>query len=367
MHRELVPFRLPCNPAGMSLPFDLFNTNGVLVLQRGSRLDDPTRIGRLAEMRLYRLDTAPDGTRLTPPEQLNALAERYAAATASDTNVAPDALMEIADELHGLIMDHPDMCLGMMRHLQSISNARRQALFSATLGCMVAVSMGLRLVAQKTLIRAALSMNLSSFALQDALNGEARLPTTEECEILWRHPWQSADLLFRAGVTDMDWLTAIRQHHENLDQSGYPYQIGLDALTLEARILRVVDVFAAMIGQRQNRSAYTPRHAMRLAFERERGHLDDAVMLILRRVIGRTPPGTLVKLANRETAVITHWFKHSDTPKFVVSLLWPSGDPMQQPRARNPRAYGQNIREYTNLPFAPPPLNWSRIWAQALP
>lgn len=367
MRKELIPFRLPSDPAGMSLPFDLFNNNGVLVLQRGSRLDDPTRIGRLAEMRLYRMDTAPEGTSPTAPEQLNALAEAYAAATAADAGVAPKVLIGIADELHGLIMDHPDMCLGMMRHLQSVSNTRRQALFSATLGCLVTISMGLPLGAQKTLIRAALSMNLSTFALQDALNREARLPTAEECEILWRHPWQSADLLYRAGVTDTDWLTAVRLHHENLDRSGYPYRIGLQGLTLEARILRVVDVFAAMIGQRQNRSAYTPRQAMRLAFERERGHLDDAVMLTLRRVIGKNPPGTLVKLANRETAVITHWFKHVETPKFVVSLLWPSGDPMQQPRARNPRAYGQNIREYTTLPFAAPPLNWSKIWAQALP
>jgi hypothetical protein len=364
IRRNLVPFDIPRNFLRESLPFDLFNNHGVLVLPRGSRLDEPTRIARLEAMHLYRVDRESANAALTPAEDLSALAARYAVITSPDRKINPAELASISDDIHRLVMDHPAMCLGMIRHLQMASQARCHALFVATLGCLIASNMGLDVPTQRTLIRAALSMNLSSFSLQDELNCEARLPNVDECEQLWVHPWQSAELLFRAGVRDVDWLNAIRQHHENLDRSGYPYKIGTEVLMPEARILRVIDVFAAMIGQRRNRTGYAPRQAMRLAFERERGHLDDSVMLTLRRVIGKYPPGTLVKLANRETAVVTRWFKNADAPKFVVSLLRPSGDPMAQPRVRNTNLHGFGIREHTCLPLTPPALDWPRIWAQ---
>jgi len=364
VRKNLVPFDLSRHLLGESLPYDLFNNHGVLILQRGDRLDDPVRLARLAEMSLYRVDKDPANTALLPATNLNELAGRYAVITGSDSEFNADELTLLARDLYRLVSEHPALCVGMVWHLPLSSKARRHALFVAILSGLVALELGQGIRTQETLIRAALSMNLSSFTLQDVLDREGRPPSQEESEQLWHHPWQSWERLFRAGVRDMDWLNAVRQHHENLDQTGYPSRVGVEAITIEARILRVVDVFAALIGQRHSRSGYVPHQAMRLAFDRERGHLDGSVMLTLRRMMGRHPPGTLVKLANRETAVVTRWFRNASAPKFVVSLLQPSGGPLPIPQARDTSRRDYSIRGYTSLPMAPPALNWPDIWAQ---
>ena len=364
MARRLTPFDVRRHDMRFLLPFDLFNENGVLILAQGSDLGDAARVAKMAEIGLYRMETESAQESKPSSEVLSELAERYTFITAPERKIDPRELVSIADELNRLLTEQSDLCVGMLLHLEMGSSARRHALFVAALSYLVAVNLGLGRATQKTLIRAALSMNLASFELQDELAGVARPLTAEERESLSLHPWRSTEMLAKAGVTDINWLRTVLQHHENLDQSGYPYRVGKEALVTEARILRVVDVFAAMLSPRYTRSAFIPSQAVRMAFERERGHLDDAVMLILRRLIGKYPPGTLVKLANRETAVITRWFRNADTPRFVVSLLWPSGHPMQLPHARKTSLYGYGIREHTSLPLAGPQLDWPKIWAQ---
>lgn len=45
------------------------------------------------------------------------------------------------------------------------------------------------------------------------------------------------------------------QHHENLDGSGYPQGLAGNAITLEARIIRVADSLIAMTSHRPFRRA----------------------------------------------------------------------------------------------------------------
>lgn len=366
MVRRLIPVDCRRLDLECALPFDLFNEYGVLVLARGGRLRDEAHLVKLAERGLYCHDSGLDETERSPSRVLGDLAERFVHVSAPGRKPHPGEYVEISDQLHGLMTRHPDMCLGMLLHHDTGSYSRRHALFVAALSYLVAEQMGLGLHSRKTLIRAALTMNLASFSLQDDLAEVSRPLTAAEKTILSLHPWRSMELLTKAGVTDIDWLQAVLQHHENLDQSGYPYRVGSEALTPEARILRVVDVLAAKLSPRASRSPFMPGHAVRVAFERERGQLDEVVILVLRRLLGKYPPGTLVKLANRETAVITRWFRPTETPRYVVSLMWPSGHPMHQPHTRKTNQFGCGIREHTSLPLGRIKLDWPKIWAQGL-
>ena len=47
----------------------------------------------------------------------------------------------------------------------------------------------------------------------------------------------------------------MQQHHENLDGSGYPQGLQGDAISLEARIIRVADSLTAMMAHRPFRRA----------------------------------------------------------------------------------------------------------------
>ncbi|QID16326.1 HD domain-containing protein [Nitrogeniibacter mangrovi] len=76
-----------------------------------------------------------------------------------------------------------------------------------------------------------------------------------EMAIIRTHPETGFEILhgicFPWPLADM-----IRQHHERLDGSGYPFGLTGDAICLEARIIAVADVFDAISSHRPYRPAH---------------------------------------------------------------------------------------------------------------
>ncbi|MDX7878249.1 HD domain-containing phosphohydrolase [Aeromonas veronii] len=75
-----------------------------------------------------------------------------------------------------------------------------------------------------------------------------------EFELIKQHPDTGREILQQI---DFPWpiTTIVMQHHENLDGSGYPQGLQGDAISLEARIIRVADSLAAMTAHRPFRRA----------------------------------------------------------------------------------------------------------------
>ncbi len=79
--------------------------------------------------------------------------------------------------------------------------------------------------------------------------------TDIEFQLIKCHPEAAYNML---KDIDFPWPIAeiIYQHHERLDGSGYPRQLSVDAILLEAKILNVADVVEAMSSHRPYRAAY---------------------------------------------------------------------------------------------------------------
>ncbi len=75
-----------------------------------------------------------------------------------------------------------------------------------------------------------------------------------ERQIIQAHPGGGYDIL---KSIDFPWPVAksIRQHHERLNGSGYPFGLKGDEIILEARIIMVADVVEAMASHRPYRPA----------------------------------------------------------------------------------------------------------------
>jgi HD-GYP domain-containing protein (c-di-GMP phosphodiesterase class II) len=67
-----------------------------------------------------------------------------------------------------------------------------------------------------SLVRAALTMNVSIKVLQDRMAGQKTKPTQEQMLAIDSHSRDSMRLLHRAGVTDPVWLAVVGQHHDDL-------------------------------------------------------------------------------------------------------------------------------------------------------
>lgn len=65
---------------------------------------------------------------------------------------------------------------------------------------------------------------------------------------------QSYQILRKKGINSKAILEAVFYHHENFDGSGYPDRLRAGEIPVEAQILRIVDSYSAMLGDRPYQS-----------------------------------------------------------------------------------------------------------------
>jgi putative nucleotidyltransferase with HDIG domain len=88
----------------------------------------------------------------------------------------------------------------------------------------------------------------------------------EEMKYIRMHSDIGFDILKKYGYND-EVLNAILYHHENYDGSGYPQNLKGNQIPLGARILRICDVYAALISDRRYRCCYQKEAAIKLMIE----------------------------------------------------------------------------------------------------
>lgn len=88
----------------------------------------------------------------------------------------------------------------------------------------------------------------------------------EEMKYIRMHSDIGFDILKKYGYNE-EILDAILCHHENYDGSGYPQNLKGDQIPLGARILRICDVYAALISDRRYRCSYQKEAAIQLMIE----------------------------------------------------------------------------------------------------
>lgn len=107
----------------------------------------------------------------------------------------------------------------------------------------------------------------------------------EEMKYIRMHSKFGYDILKEKKYSDFV-LESVLYHHENFDGSGYPDNLkGMD-IPYGARILRVCDVFAALISDRPYRGALEVETAVELMIE-EVKNFDMQIFLAFMRVINR--------------------------------------------------------------------------------
>lgn len=106
-----------------------------------------------------------------------------------------------------------------------------------------------------TIRAAALLHDVGKIGVPDAILTKAGPLTTDEFEIVKRHPDTALDILGHVSFL-MDERPMILHHHERYDGRGYPGGLAGDAIPIGARILAVADALEAMFSPRSYKPAY---------------------------------------------------------------------------------------------------------------
>lgn len=107
--------------------------------------------------------------------------------------------------------------------------------------------------------------------------------TVEEIKYVRMHSMFGSEILKRQGFSERI-QEMVLYHHENYDGSGYPKNLQGEEIPLGARILRVCDVYAALLSDRAYRKGFDQRTAVSLMIE-EVKNFDMRIFLNFQRMI----------------------------------------------------------------------------------
>jgi len=269
---------------------------------------------------------------------LNSLLHQGTAATQFN-----DKLERLAARAQRLWHSAPDDCLLVL--VQLLFDARMgysatHALLSAGLCALVSPSTGVSPAEQATLFRAALTMNMGMTRTHDAMARQTGPLTDAQRQTVREHPLRSAAMLRELGMADALWLRLVEEQHERPDGSGYP--AGKPVADLAQRLLQMADVYVACISPRMGRGGLLSQQVARELYLGP-DQQPDALGALFVKHIGFYPPGSYVRLASGEVAVVTRRGAKANAPQ-VFAIVGRQGMPLGEPTWRDTQDPAHEIK-----------------------
>lgn len=143
-----------------------------------------------------------------------------------------------------------------------------------------------------------------------AILSKAAFLTKEEFNEVKKHVVYSFQMVKDSPLLRNEMKSAIFEHHERLDGSGYPRGLKLDEISIISQIIAVADVFHAMTSERLYRSKESTFKVVEMVIEEGFGQFDIKVVQALQQLVGDLSIGSRVRLTDgKEGEVI---FIHRD-------------------------------------------------------
>ncbi len=204
------------------------------------------------------------------------------------TEIEHDHGQDLVDRVRTTL---PDALQGLLRELEAKDRPTyERSLQAAELARRVGLDAGVTGRRLGALATAALLHDLGKIATPDNILKSTGILTGQEMAIVREHPGVGETLL-RHHAPDLELAAQfVRWHHERPDGQGYPDGLPADAIPLEARILAVVDAFAAMTSNCYHRTAFSTEQAIAVLHEHAGTQWEArSVALLVREVTA--PPG----------------------------------------------------------------------------
>jgi putative nucleotidyltransferase with HDIG domain len=153
----------------------------------------------------------------------------------------------------------------------------------APIAVRIGAALGLEASRLDTIRLAALVHDVGKIGVRDDVLLKPEKLTDDERARIERHPAIAAEILRPIrGAEDI--AEIVLCHHECPDGSGYPRQLAGDRIPVEARVLRVADVFAAFVEARPYKGALAPDEAISRMRRLDR-KLDAVALAALERLV----------------------------------------------------------------------------------
>jgi len=180
--------------------------------------------------------------------------ERDAAALISVGGHAAVAIenVRLQDEVHEVYSS----LIGVLAEAMAVRDPRlrESADHMSETATRLALRLGLTEYQQSLVFYAMQLRDVGNIGISDGVLNKPGALLDAERELIHAHAQVGHDLLARVPLLE-DVARVVRHHHERVDVSGYPDGLVRDAIPIEARVVAVVDAYAAMLSPRSYRAA----------------------------------------------------------------------------------------------------------------
>jgi HD-GYP domain-containing protein (c-di-GMP phosphodiesterase class II) len=353
---KYVPIPIAMLPVGQPLPVNVWNPDGLLLLRRGQPIVSEQHRDKLYAHNASTTEAEAQAWQRSYERMVHTLLQDGVDVHEIARMPMPGAIRErdyhTGEQLNGGWLDLQEVLRGILyqgglalnpiHRLTAIENKARallkedaddslfclfQALADSSLGycathallCaavveLAALKLGWDLHQRQALMSAALTMNIGMAREQDVLARQSMAPTPAQRELIQDHPQLSEQILRGYGIEDADELDIVRWHHQPEAPEALPRTLPL------RQLLRMTDVFVAMMAARRTREALSPLESAKSIYLQTEKEVTASVGAALTAAVGFYPPGTYVRLAGGETAVAVQRGQRANTPWVIVII-----------------------------------------------
>ncbi len=244
--------------------------------------------------------------------------------------------------MQDLLKRDPDVGLYLLFQLATnspVGYSASHSLVCAVLCHLLAAELKLAPSERDSLVHAALAMNIAMTTLQDQLASQAERPSPQQLDAIKWHTTKGSLMLANLGITDALCLDVVTMHHDEKTDEGDLAAV-LPNFRL-ARILRIVDRYAAMISPRKSRTGRSTADSVRALVAGSPGQGDNVGHALI-RVVGLYPPGTYVQMDNKAVAVVMRRSNVANHPHVAI-VIDENSEVVSQPRLHRTSQGGAGI------------------------
>lgn len=140
--------------------------------------------------------------------------------------------------------------------------------------------------------------------LDDEFLTAKRSLTDEERHIVMQHPKLGYEFLRQNFDFPEEVLCGVLEHHEYYNGEGYPLRKSGEEISIFARIIKLADVYDAMISKRPYREALSPSDALEYIMSMRGNEFDPQLVDLFVRWVAVYPVGCEVVLSDERHAIV---------------------------------------------------------------
>lgn len=235
---------------------------------------------------------------------------------------------EVVAEMVNIFMSATGAVVHLVNTKENGDEFQRHALNVSVLAMMLGQKAELTTFEMNVLGMAALFHDIGKTQIERKILKKNSPFSRAELAIIQRHPQYGADVLKKSGISDIDLLTAVKDHHEFYDGMGYPSGLKGEKISKLARIITITNLYDNLCNNPDRAKKMTPYETLSYMYTKQQHHLDMELFALFIRGMGIYPPGTFLKLSNGDIGIVITI--NSRNPLKPYLLLYDSHIPREQ-------------------------------------